>query len=177
MIDAASYGRALFQLAEENGCGDGVLEELQLVRRALRENPGYVTLMDTPAVAGPEKHALLLQAFSGASQELRNFLCLLCDRRALWQLPACLTAYEAAYDEPHGILRATAITAVPMQQRQREALCAKLEALTGKTVSLTCRTDPTLLGGITLRYGGIQLDDSIRSRLERLRRSLSQTVV
>ena len=57
MIDAASYGRALFQLAEENGCGDGVLEELQLVRRALRENPGYVTLMDTPAVAGPEKHA------------------------------------------------------------------------------------------------------------------------
>ena len=165
MIDAASYGRALFQLAEENGCGDGVLEELQLVRRALRENPGYVTLMDTPAVAGPEKHALLLQAFSGASQELRNFLCLLCDRRALWQLPACLTAYEAAYDEAHGILRATAITAVPMQQRQREA------------VSLTCRTDPTLLGGITLRYGGIQLDDSIRSRLERLRRSLSQTVV
>lgn len=80
--------------------------------------------MDTPAVAGPEKHALLLQAFSGASQELRNFLCLLCDRRALWQLPACLTAYEAAYDEAHGILRATAITAVPMQQRQREALCA-----------------------------------------------------
>ena len=170
MIDAASYGRALFQLAEEDGCGDGVLEELQLVRRALRENPGYVTLMDTPAVAGPEKHALLLQAFSGASQELRNFLCLLCDRRALWQLPACLTAYEAAYDEAHGILRATAITAVPMQQRQ-------LESLTGKTVSLTCRTDPTLLGGITLRYGGIQLDDSIRSRLERLRRSLSQTVV
>ena len=43
--------------------------------------------------------------------------------------------------------------------------------------SLTCRTDPTLLGGITLRYGGIQLDDTIRSRLERLRRSLSQTVV
>ena len=54
---------------------------------------------------------------------------------------------------------------------------ALIEALTGKTVSLTCRTDPTLLGGITLRYGGIQLDDSIRSRLERLRRSLSQTVV
>ena len=23
MIDAASYGRALFQLAEEDGCGDG----------------------------------------------------------------------------------------------------------------------------------------------------------
>lgn len=74
-------------------------------------------LMDTPAVAGPGKARPAAAAFSGASQELRNFLCLLCDRRALWQLPACLTAYEAAYDEAHGILRATAITAVPMQQR------------------------------------------------------------
>lgn len=79
MIDAASYGRALFQLAEEDGCGDGVLEELQLVRRALRENPGYVTLMDTPAVAGAGKTRPAAAGFSGASQELRNFLCLLCD--------------------------------------------------------------------------------------------------
>ncbi|MFR4278124.1 MAG: ATP synthase F1 subunit delta [Oscillospiraceae bacterium] len=170
MIDAASYGRALFQLAEEDGCGDGVLEELQLVRRALRENPGYVTLMDTPAVAGPEKHALLLQAFSGASQELRNFLCLLAAPAR-----ARLPDRGAAYDEAHGILRATAITAVPMQQQQRRP-CAPGSSR-DKTVSLTCRTDPTLLGGITLRYGGIRLDDSIRSRLERLRRSLSQTVV
>lgn len=135
--------------------------------------------MDTPAVAGPEKHALLLQAFSGASQELRNFLCLLCDRRALWQLPACLTAYEAAYDEAHGILRATAITARSHAAAAARGPCGgRLRvADPARPVSLTCRTDPTLLGGITLRYGGIQLDDSIRSRLERLRRSLSQTVV
>lgn len=31
MIDAASYGRALFQLAEEDGCGDGVLEDRKSV--------------------------------------------------------------------------------------------------------------------------------------------------
>ena len=37
--------------------------------------------------------------------------------------------------------------------------------------------DAGWMDGETLRYGGIQLDDSIRSRLERLRRSLSQTVV
>ena len=70
MIDAASYGRALFQLAEEDGCGDGVLEELQLVRRALQENPGYVTLMDTPAVAGKTRPAAagLFRRVAGAAQ-------------------------------------------------------------------------------------------------------------
>ena len=49
--------------------------------------------------------------------------------------------------------------------------------ITGKTVILTNRTDESLLGGITLRYGGVQLDDSIRSRLDKLRRSLSDMIV
>ena len=40
MIDAASYGRALFQLAEEDGCGDGVLEELQ-DRKSTRLNSSH----------------------------------------------------------------------------------------------------------------------------------------
>ena len=37
--------------------------------------------------------------------------------------------------------------------------------------------DPALIGGITLRYGGVQLDDSIQSRLDRLRRSLGEAIV
>lgn len=68
-----------FSSRKRTAAATGCWRSCSSSRRALRENPGYVTLMDTPAVAGPEKHALLLQAFSGASQELRNFLCLLCD--------------------------------------------------------------------------------------------------
>ena len=34
-----------------------------------------------------------------------------------------------------------------------------------------------LIGGITLRYGGVQLSDSIQSRLDRLRRSLDEAIV
>ena len=108
---------------------------------------------------------------------LLNFLCLLCEKRAYYQFPACADAFDACYDEAHNLLRATAITAVPMQERQKNALREKLAHITGKTVLLTNRTDPALVGGITLRYGGVQLDDSIRARLDKLRRSLSETIV
>ena len=64
-----------------------------------------------------------------------------------------------------------------MLERQKTALREKLERITGKNVELTCRTDASLLGGVTLRYGGVQLDDSIRARLDKLRRSLSETIV
>ena len=108
---------------------------------------------------------------------MRNFLCLLCDKREIYRVPDCVKAYRACYDEAHNLLRATALTAVEMTPRQRSALTAKLEAITGKTVLLTVEVQPSLLGGVTLRYGSEQLDGSIRSKLDRLRRSLSEAIV
>lgn len=177
MIDTASYGKALFQLAQENGNDVRVLDELGAVQQLLQENPSYALLLDTPAVSQDEKHGLLHEAFGQFDPMLLNFLCLLCDRRAFYQLPACRTAYRACFDEAHDIVRAEAITAVPMQDKQRSALKAKLEALTGKNIVLKNSVDPALIGGITLRYGGVQLSDSIQSRLDRLRRSLDESIV
>ena len=177
MIDTAGYGKALFELAAENGTDTQVREELETIRAALLAQPDYVTLLDTPAVATEEKLALLREAFNAADPMVLNFLSLLCEKRACHQFSACADVYDACYDEAHDLLRATAITAVPMQERQCEALKEKLSDLTGKTVILTNRVDETLIGGMTLRYGGVQLDDSIRSRLDKLRRSLSETIV
>ncbi len=177
MIDTAGYGKALFELAAENGADTQVREELEVVRAAFLAQPDYVTLLDTPAVATEEKLALLRAAFGAMDPMALNFLCLLCEKRSCYQFSACADVYNACYDEAHGLLRATAITAVPMQERQMDALKEKLSAITGKTVILTNRVDETLIGGITLRYGGVQLDDSIRSRLDKLRRSLSDTIV
>lgn len=177
MIDAADYGKALFELAMETGAAERVFEELALVCRALRENPAYVTLLDTPAVNTEEKLCLIRKAFGNVEPILLNFLSILCEKRSVYQLPACAGAYNKLYDEARNILRATAITARPMSGKQELALKEKLRRLTGKTVILENQTDAGLIGGITLRYGGVQLDDSIRSRLDKLQRSLSQTIV
>lgn len=177
MIDTAAYGKALFDLAAELETDAAVYEELELVGKVLEENPGYVNLLDTPAVSTEEKLSLLDRAFSPAEPILRNFLSLLCEKRSVYRFPACAAAYGKAYDQAHNILRATAITAVPMTPEQCRSLTGKLEGLTGKTVILSNQRDEGLIGGMTLRYGGVQLDDSIRSRLDRLSSSLSQTIV
>lgn len=177
MIDAVGYAQALFDLAAERGTEDRVRRELQIICQALQEQPEYMTLMDTPAVGSGEKCRLLREAFCGVEEMLQNFLCILCEKRGFYRLPACKAAYEKVYDAAHNILRATAITAEPMEDRQREALRNKLASMTGKTVELENSIDPALIGGIRLRYEGVQLDDSIQNRLETLRRSLAQTIV
>lgn len=177
MIEAADYGKALLELALQENKDEKIKNELAVVCAAVQKERGYVTLMDTPAISTEEKLELLKSAFSQADPLLLNFLYLLCEKRAIYALPACKAAYDRQYDEAHEILRATAITAVKMEERQCAALQKKLAVLTGKRVILTNELDPSLIGGITLRYGGIQLSDSFRSRLDKLRRSLSETII
>lgn len=177
MIDVSGYGKALFELAQENGTDERVRRELELIRTALRQEPSYITLLDTPAVATEEKLSLVREAFGGVEESLMSFLCILCEKRSVYALSACADAFDRCYDEAHGILRATAVTAVPMSAAQNAALTQRLTAMTGKQIVLTNELEPALLGGITLRYGGVQLDDSIHSRLEQLSRSLRETIV
>lgn len=177
MIDAQGYGKALFELAQENQNEAQVRGELLLVQDVLRQNPEYITLMDTPAVGAKEKCELLREAFGTVDAMLGNFLSILCEKRSFFRFNACAQAYFAAYDEANDILRATAITAVAMSEAQCNALRQKLCDLTGKQVELINQIDKSVIGGVTLRYAGVQIDDSIKNRLQTLRRSLTETIV
>ena len=177
MIDAQGYGKALFELSQENKTEVHVSRQIELVGDVLRQNPEYITLMDTPAISTKEKCELLHSAFEKIDPMLSNFLSILCEKRSFHRFHACAQAYFSAYDEAKNILRATAITAVAMKQRQCKALRDKLSELTGKNVELENRIDPSVIGGVTLRYAGVQVDDSIQSRLDALRRTLAETIV
>lgn len=177
MIDVQGYGKALFELSQERQTEVQVRKQIELIDSILRQNPEYISLMDTPAVSTKEKHTLLCSAFGELDAMLNNFMSILCEKRSFYRFHACAQAFFAAYDEAKNILRATAITAVAMQPSQCDTLQKKLSELTGKNIELTNRIDPSVIGGVTLRYAGVQIDDSIQSRLDTLRRTLAETIV
>ena len=53
----------------------------------------------------------------------------------------------------------------------------KLEDLTHKTVQLTNRIDPEVLGGVRLDFDGKCVDDTLTHRLESLRHLLNHTIL
>lgn len=177
MIDAKEYGKALFLLTEETRTTKTVAEELLGVKKLLCENPRYIKLLDTPALAQEEKLALVDRAFASLDGNLLNFLKILCEKHAVYQLPRVADVYAALYDEARGIERVEAVTAVAMTEKQLSALTNKLAALTGKSIVIRNTIDPTILGGVVLRYAGTQLDGSLRARLESFEKSLKDLVI
>ena len=49
--------------------------------------------------------------------------------------------------------------------------------MTGKKVLLECRIDPSLIGGVLLRYDGHELDGTVRQQLDSLHEKLSHIVL
>ena len=177
MTEAKGYGGALFELAEESGRTEAILGDLKTAELACRENPKYKTLLDTPALSKEERLALIDEAFAGADEYLLNVIKMLCEKRAVHLFGEIVKDFCARYDEARGIERVEAVTAVAMTDGQKNAMASKLEAITGKTVVLTNKLDPSIIGGVVLRYSGVQLDGSIKTRLDEFRKNLSNIVM
>ena len=177
MTDAKEYGKALFLLTEEEKMTESILADLKIARDAMLQNPTYEKLLDTPALSKAEKIDLIDKAFSSLHELLCNFMKLLCEKRAIYLFPKAVEEYLRLYDESRGIERVEVVTAIEMTESQKDALTKKLAANLGKTIVIKNTVDKTILGGVKLRYAGIQLDGSVQKRLESFEKNLKNIVI
>ena len=171
---ARMYGGSLYDLAAEEGLETRILEELDAVADILKQDPEYLHLLSIPSIPKKERCALLDEALRGQVHlYVLNFLKILCEHGTLRELPGCARAYRIRYNAAHGILEATATSAVPLTEEQKTALRQKLEATTGKTIHLAAKVDKAVLGGIRLDIEGTELDGTVQNRLATLRRNIA----
>ena len=125
---ARMYGGSLYDLAAEEGLDERILGELDGVTALLNGDAEYLHLLSIPSIPKKERCALLDEAFRGQVHlYVLNFMKLLCEKGALRELPGCARAYRLRYNEAHGILEATAVSAVPLTAEQTRRLHEKLE--------------------------------------------------
>ncbi len=177
MTDGKEYGRALFMLTEECGTTERVVADIKVARSAFSENQGYARLLDTPALSKDERLALADKAFGTLDENLLNLIKILTEAHSTHLFLKVADEYLALYDTSRGILRAQAISAIALSDAQTEALKEKLESELKKTVIITNIVDPSILGGMKLRFADRQIDGSLRTRLDKFGESLKNTIV
>jgi F-type H+-transporting ATPase subunit delta len=102
----------------------------------------------------------------------RHVLQMLIDRRRIKTLPYVSQYLRELADAKKGILRAEVTTAVPLSDAYYGRLQQQLEKMTGKSVVVDRRTDPTLVAGVVARIGDRIFDGSLRTRLQSLKDAL-----
>lgn len=172
------YGEALYELACSEGLDKAILDELKVLDESFHQEPGFVKLLCSHSVSKQERCQVLDDSFRGkVNQYLLNFLKILTEKGYMHHFTHCCEAYTRHYNEDHNILSVRAVTAVPLTDKQAQALTQKLTRMTGKTILLDNRVDATCLGGVRLDYDGQRLDDTICHRMESIRELLKNTVL
>ena len=175
--DAKSYGDALFMLADELDQADEMKDDLSTLCKTISENPDYLKLLDTPALSREERVKLADEAFNGLNKNLVNLVKILIERRAAYLIFKIRDAYMSAYDISRGIERVEAITVLPLTDIQLSKLQNKLANITGKQIIIKNTIDSSILGGMKLRYLGIQIDGSVKTKLDNFEQSLKDIVI
>lgn len=177
MINVKEYSDALFLLTEELGSTESVLDDVTSLREIMKNEPDYAKLLDSPALSLKERLGLAKDALSSLDENLLNLVMILTEKKAVFYLPKILDGYIKSYEESRGIERVSLTSARPLTDEQLERLRQILEGKTGKKIIITATVDPSLLGGIKLQYMGIQIDGSVKSKLDELEKRLCDTIV
>ena len=179
MSDIANhYAEALFDLAREAQALDDVLDDMQKISEAFVCTPALGRLLSSHEVSREEKRALLDNCFGGVVHTyVLSCLKLMTDQGRIGALERAAKRFKDMYNEEMGILTVRVTAAGPLSDEQRNKLIQKLEAMTQKRIELTMAIDEACLGGIRLEYGGVCTDDTIRHRLDELKRQLQSAAV
>ncbi len=175
MQDAARvYAEALFDVAKERGKLDAIRDELGQFVDALDSNRELQVFFFSPYFSSAEKEEGLKRAVSGADAELVNFLELLIEKGRMTEVFRIRRQFEELWKHENRRLDVTVTSAVELDPAVVAKIGEEIERQTGQTVDLASGVDEEILGGIVLQVGNMVLDASIRSRLEKLRKSVAQ---
>lgn len=163
---AEEYAAALFALAAEENSKGEVAESLEAVRDLMRQNPEYVDLLCAPSIPLDERLCLIDKAFGEYMHEYAvSFVKLICERGHIRELDECISEYLKLYEASDGTVTAYVTSAMALDENERAALAAKLEAKLSRRVELVCDVDASILGGVIIKVDGNIMDGSLKTKL------------
>jgi ATP synthase F1 delta subunit len=172
---AEVYARSLFEVAKEHDVLDRVHDELGQFAEALSDDRTLQVFLFSPYFSSEEKRQGVRKIVSDADERFENFLELLAERHRMPALFRIKREFDALWADERKLLPVTVTSAVELDEGLAEDIAKRIQEQTGRTVELSSKVDPDVLGGLMVRVGNMVLDDTVRNKLERLRKQVAKS--
>ncbi len=155
--------------------------EAQVMARALYDSIISATLQSLRSATArladvtPQNAELRVSQVLAADTppQVRNFLLALVSEGRLSDLASVVRNFERyAEGISQGAVSGEVTSAVELDEPQRTSIAQQLRATYGERLDLRFRVDPSIIGGLIIRVGDQVLDNSVRTRLSAVQRSM-----
>jgi F-type H+-transporting ATPase subunit delta len=173
---ASRYATALFELASESNAVDAVKADLDRFDALLAESADLNRLVRSPVFSADEQaHALsAVLERAGIGGLAAKFLKLVAANRRLFAIRDMTKAFRDLVATAKGEATAEVTVAEPLKDEHLAALAAALKSVSGKSVSLDVKIDPSIIGGLVVKLGSRMVDTSLQTKLNAIRHAMKE---
>jgi F-type H+-transporting ATPase subunit delta len=173
---AQPYATALFELAEEQGQVGAVESDLAALQGLVNEDGDFARFLRSPVIVADEKAQAMdaILARANVSPTVANLVKVVARNGRLFALPQIIAAFRRMAAQARGEVSADVTSAAPLRPEQVASLAEALKAKIGKTVTLSERVDPSLIGGLIVKVGSRMIDSSLKTKLTAMRIAMKE---
>jgi len=167
---ASPYAKSLLLFAGERGVLEQVKNDMNLFIKVCSENHILLHVFKNPIISQDKKEKILTSLFKGRFNDMTLSLFKIINRknRDAYLLDIALE-FEHQYKALKGIQEAEVTSAYTLTTEQKQAFVGMVENISGKKAELKEKIDESIIGGFILRIEDRQVDESIKSKLEKLK--------
>ena len=171
---AFRYASALVDLAMEGGSIPQIEKDVRDLRAMTAASDDLRAMLSSPLNGAGAQQAALSEIVkkAGFSPLMGNFLNVLAQNRRLKDLDAILGAVQDNLSSRRGEMKAKVQSASALSAAQEQAIAEQLSKTLGQPVAIEATVAPELIGGVTITMGSFMIDDSVKTKLDRLARAM-----
>ena len=173
---AARYAKSLLDLASEKGVLEEVHADMQLFNRIGESNRDFALMLGNPIIHHDKKLSILQKLFGGRIHSVTEAIFdIITKKHREALLPGIAKEFHKQYNALKGVESAEVITSFKLPEELRNRFEQLVKETSGKnTVELKEKVDPELIGGYILRIQDRQIDESLKSKLNKLKLEFSK---
>ena len=167
---AKRYAQGLLDFTQESGNTESVFGEMRDVVKIMSESKELVQFLNTPFIDARKKDAVALEIFKDFSPVSKNIIRLVIKQGREAQLKNIAQEFINKVEDIEGTQRISLVTATKLSEQNIQKIIADSNMVNVSNYDLETIIKPEILGGYILRVGDQQIDASIKTKLNNIKK-------
>jgi F-type H+-transporting ATPase subunit delta len=171
---AGRYAKSLLSLAIEQKSLEDVNKDMDFVASTCKSSTDLMLLLKSPIVKTDKKLSILNAIFSGNTGKLvSGFIELITKKKREKIILDIAIAFGEQYNAYKNITSAKVSTAIELDKDLKSKIMAIVKTASNGEVEIEEEINKDLIGGLVIKIGDQQVDSSIHSKLQKLKREFN----
>jgi F-type H+-transporting ATPase subunit delta len=171
---ASRYAHALYLKAVEGGHDEAVAGDMKTLVSLSHSNREFRAFLNSPVIPKDAKSNALLAVCKDFHVNSKEIFQLALSKNREMMLPEIASAFLAEFNQQKGIVEATVTAATELDAEALNTVTAFVKKQTGaQNVELIVKKDPSIIGGVIIRFKDRIYDTSIHNQINKLKKELN----